>query len=62
MEYDLLLVTFSDGSIMVGQKYNTAFTSWVFRINEQKSLDIVDTLLTNNEELTKILNKNKSII
>lgn len=61
MEYDLLLVRFADGRIMVGQQYNTAFTSWVFRVNEQEKVDILDTMLTNNKELAQILTANQAM-
>ena len=57
MEYDLLLVRFADGRIMVGQQYNIAFTSWVFRVNEQERVDILDTMLTNNKELPELFSK-----
>ena len=61
MEKNLLLVKYSDGRIMVGNKDDSEYTRWVFQVNEFDRVDIVDTMLINNKEARQILTAHQVI-
>lgn len=50
---NLLLVKYSDGRILIGDRDDSSYTKWVFEIDNNS--DIIDTMLVDNKEARQIL-------